>query len=74
MWSLGVIMYILLVGYPPFTADTQSHLFRKIKAAQYSLQSEGWESVSEEAKDLVRKLLELNPQVRFTPDQALSHP
>lgn len=74
MWSFGVILYILLGGYPPFYDDNQKHLFRKIIRADYEFHPDRWGYVSEEAKDLIRGLLTLNPHDRLTVEQALSHP
>jgi calcium/calmodulin-dependent protein kinase I len=57
MWSLGVIVYILLGGYPPFIEQNQRELFRKIRRAQYQFHDEYWSQVSNEAKNLIRSLL-----------------
>eukprot|EP01041_Mallomonas_annulata_P001912 gene1912-3711_t len=73
MWSIGVITYILLGGYPPFQDDNQRNLFKKIKKVQYEFHTEYWSAVSEEAKDLIKKLLTLKPEERLTADQALKH-
>lgn len=73
MWSIGVIVYILLVGYPPFYADNDPLLFKKIMAVDYEF-GEGWDSVSEQAKDFIRHLLVKDPQKRLTATQALEHP
>eukprot|EP00501_MAST-03F_sp_TOSAG23-6_P000124 GSMAST32.ASY1.ANO1.126.1 assembled CDS len=74
MWSIGVITYILLAGYPPFHHDNQTILFRKIKECEYRFDSPYWDSISIEAKDLIRKLLVLEPRRRLTVEQVLSHP
>jgi len=73
MWSIGVILYILLVGYPPFFADSDPALFKKIMACDYSF-GEGWENVSESAKDLVKNLLVKDVKKRYTTTQTLNHP
>jgi len=73
MWSIGVILYILLVGYPPFYADSDPALFKKIMACDYSF-GEGWDVVSESAKDLIKHLLVKDPKQRFNAGQALNHP
>lgn len=73
LWSLGVIAYILLGGYPPFHDENQKNLFRLIKAGRYEFHPEYWGGVSEEAKDFIRHLLEVNPDKRYTADQALKH-
>ena len=74
MWSIGVITYILLGGYPPFHDDNQKNLFKKIKNAEYEFHPEYWDAVSEEAKDLIRRLLKINPLERYTANEALQHP
>jgi len=73
MWSIGVIIYILLVGYPPFYADNDPALFKKIMACDYDF-GEGWDVISDGAKDLVRHLLVKDPKKRFTAAQTLNHP
>ena len=73
MWSIGVITFILLGGYPPFHDDNQKILFKKIKNCEYTFHPEYWSAVSEEAKDLIRKLLNPVPEQRFTADDALAH-
>ena len=73
MWSVGVITYILLGGYPPFHDDNQRQLFKKIQAAKYEFHPDFWGGVSDEAKDLISKLLVLDVSARLTVDQALSH-
>lgn len=74
MWSIGVILYVLLVGYPPFMEDSQTELFRKIRAGDYDFPEENWKHVSDEAKDLIRKLLIVDPLERLTAGGALRQP
>jgi calcium/calmodulin-dependent protein kinase I len=74
MWSFGVILYILLGGYPPFHDDNQRQLFRKIVKGEYEFHPEYWGAVSDEAKDLIRGLLTLDMDKRLTVDQCLEHP
>jgi calcium/calmodulin-dependent protein kinase I len=66
MWSLGVIVYILLGGYPPFIEQNQRELFRRIRRAQYEFHPEYWGQVSPEAKNLIRSLLTVKPSDRKT--------
>ena len=73
MWSLGVIIYILLCGYPPFHDSNQPRLFRKIRAGQYRFDSPYWDNVSEQAKDLIRHLLVVDPTQRYDAQQVLNH-
>lgn len=65
MWSLGVIVYILLGGYPPFIEQNQRELFRKIRKGQYEFHEEYWGQVSDDAKNLISKLLTVNPAQRY---------
>ncbi|CAM9683589.1 unnamed protein product, partial [Discosporangium mesarthrocarpum] len=74
MWSIGVIMYILLGGYPPFHDDNQAKLYMKIKKGTVVFHPQYWNTVSDEAKDLIRRLLTLDQSKRATVDQALNHP
>eukprot|EP00903_Cladosiphon_okamuranus_P008290 g7977.t1 len=74
MWSVGVITYILLGGYPPFHDDNQARLFAKIKKGVYSFHDEYWAEISPEAKDLIAKMLTVDPTKRLTAAQALEHP
>lgn len=74
MWSIGVIIYILLCGYPPFYADNAPALFKKIMDVKYDFDDPSWDEVSEDAKDLIRHLLVKNPEERFTAQQCKEHP
>jgi len=74
LWSAGVIMYILLCGYPPFHGDNDAEILQKVKAGKFTFNEADWKSVSEEAKDLIRKLLTFNPKDRITAETALNHP
>lgn len=57
MWSFGVILYILLGGYPPFHDDNQRTLFRKICKGDYTFHPDYWSGVSDDAKDLIKYVL-----------------
>jgi len=74
IWSLGVIMYTMLCGYHPFISDNMSELFSIIKRGRYAFPSEEWSDISDSAKDLIGKLLEMNPKKRLTATEALRHP
>jgi len=73
MWSLGIISYILLCGFPPFYDDNNSALFRSIKSGKFDYPSPFWDDVSSDARDLIDKLLVLDPNKRFTAKEVLSH-
>ena len=72
MWSLGVIMYILLAGYPPFFSDDIFDLFECIKRGEYTFHEEHWAMVSEDAKDLIRGLLTVDSKARISASTALA--
>lgn len=74
MWSLGVISFILLCGYAPFAASNQAKLFRAICRGTFRFASPYWDTISAGAKDLISKLLVVDPAERFTADQVLAHP
>mmetsp|Transcript_9060 Transcript_9060/g.13531 ORF Transcript_9060/g.13531 Transcript_9060/m.13531 type:complete len:337 (-) Transcript_9060:288-1298(-) len=74
MWSIGVIIYILLGGYPPFHGSDQARLFRRIRSGSYKFHPEYWSGVSNEACDLIRKLLTVDVSKRITAAEALNHP
>lgn len=74
MWAFGVILYILLGGYPPFHDDNQRRLFRKIMAGEFQFHEDYWGGVSDEAKSLIKGLLNINMHQRFTVEQCLTHP
>ncbi|XP_076154029.1 calcium/calmodulin-dependent protein kinase (CaM kinase) II gamma 1 [Alosa pseudoharengus] len=74
IWACGVILYILLVGYPPFWDEDQHKLYQQIKAGAYDFPSPEWDTVTPEAKNLINQMLTINPAKRITAEQALTHP
>jgi calcium/calmodulin-dependent protein kinase I len=74
IWSLGIIIYILLCGYPPFYHKNQAQLFRLIREGKYEFDSPYWDPISKNAKDLVRACLTVDPAKRITMDGVLKHP
>ncbi|XP_040049209.2 calcium/calmodulin-dependent protein kinase type 1D isoform X1 [Gasterosteus aculeatus] len=73
-WSIGVITYILLCGYPPFYEESETRLFSKIMKAQYEFDSPFWDDISDSAKDFIRNMMQKNPSMRLSTDAALRHP
>lgn len=73
IWSCGVIMYVLLCGYPPFFGDTDNEVLSKVRIGSFTFSPQDWKGISEDAKDLIRLLLKMNTKDRATAEQALNH-
>jgi len=71
---LGVILYILLCGFPPFYHESTSALYKQIKKGEYDFPDPYWTDISDSAKDMVQKLLTVDPRKRYTAKQVLAHP
>lgn len=81
IWSCGVIMYILLCGYPPFNGDNDDQILRSVYVGKFSfsggecsLELEEWKAVSPESKDLITKMLTHDPSKRISAEECLAHP
>lgn len=74
LWSCGVILYILICGYPPFNGPTDLKILEAVMAGQYSMNEPEWQNVSDSAKNLVSSLLTYNPERRISAIDALNHP
>ncbi|KAJ9693824.1 hypothetical protein PVL29_009674 [Vitis rotundifolia] len=74
VWSAGVIIYILLSGVPPFWDETEQGIFEQVLKGDLDFVSEPWPSISDSAKDLVRKMLVRDPKKRLTAHEVLCHP
>lgn len=73
LWSCGVLTYILLCGYPPFSGNDQNELIANIRAGQFYFPEEDWDNVSADAKELICMLICMDPNVRLTAAQAMGH-
>lgn len=73
MWSIGVILYILLCGFPPFYHENTKELYKQIKGGKYAFPNPYWKNISEDAIDVVKRLLTVDPRLRATPDDVLQH-
>ncbi|XP_066997432.1 calcium/calmodulin-dependent protein kinase type 1 isoform X4 [Anabrus simplex] len=74
VWSIGVISYILLCGYPPFYDENDANLFAQILKGEFEFDSPYWDDISESAKDFIRQLMCVDVEKRYTCRQALAHP
>jgi calcium/calmodulin-dependent protein kinase I len=74
LWSIGVILYILLCGFPPFFDENTPNLYRAIKACRFDFPSPYWDDISDPAKNLISRLLTVDPKQRATSEQVLAHP
>jgi calcium-dependent protein kinase len=66
-------MYVVLCGYPPFYGETDADVLAKVRLGNFSFNAADWKSVTEDAKNLIRMLLKMNPKDRYTSEQALAH-
>lgn len=73
IWSLGIILYIFLCGYPPFEGDDSTEIFRNVLKQELKFDPEHWRDISNDAKHLISLMLDKNPQTRITAEQCLQH-
>jgi len=73
LWSCGVIMFVMLCGYPPFFGDTDAEVLSKVRLGNFTFNATDWKNISDDAKGLIRSLLKMNPKDRFTAEQCLNH-
>jgi len=74
LWGVGVICYILLCGFPPFYGDDEDEIYDQIEGGDYDFPSPHWDPISDEAKDFIAHLLNIDGKARLTVKQALEHP
>lgn len=74
IWSLGVLTYNMLSGKLPFDGNNIKEVLRRVRAGRYTFPGEEWDDMSDDAKDFIRGLLELDPKKRLTAREALAHP
>jgi len=74
LWSVGVIAYVILCGYPPFNGTSHDETHKSVLRGQYYFPAEDWKNISDEAIDFIYRALQMNPKKRMTADQALKHP
>jgi len=74
VWSLGVILYVFLCGYPPFEGDNNKEIFRNVLKQRLQFDPAEWGTISDSAKDLVSKMLAKDPKKRISATQCLEHP
>ena len=74
IWSLGVILYVLLCGYPPFNGDTDVEIIQNVQRGKFVFPEEEWDIISSECKDLIKKMLTYEPSKRISAKEILLHP
>ncbi|XP_025424052.1 calcium/calmodulin-dependent protein kinase type 1 isoform X2 [Sipha flava] len=74
VWSIGVISYILLCGYPPFYDENDANLFAQILKGEFEFDSPYWDDISDSAKNFIRQLMCVDADKRYTCREALAHP
>ena len=74
VWSLGVILFVFLCGYPPFEGDENKEIFKNVLKSPLQFDEADWKNVSKEAKELITKMLEKDPANRISALDCLNHP
>lgn len=71
MWSLGVMLFVMLAGYPPFDGPNEALILDKVRVGKYSFDNDEWTYISDDAKEFIRKCLVKDPSKRMSAEQAL---
>lgn len=74
IWSCGVILYILLCGFPPFNGENDKEIMERVAKGSYSFDFDEWKQISSEAKQFIKRMLEYDPNKRYNAEQAISDP
>ena len=74
IWSCGVILYILLCGFPPFNGENDKEIMERVAKGSYSFDFDEWKQISGEAKQFIKKMLEYDPVKRYNAEQAINDP
>jgi len=74
VWSIGITLYILLCGFPPFYNEDNAELFEQIKKGEFEFPSPYWDDISDMAKELIQQILVVEPSARLSIDDILAHP
>lgn len=74
IWSCGVILYILLCGFPPFNGENDKEIMERVAKGSYSFDFDEWKQISSEAKQFIKRMLEYDPSKRYNAEQAISDP
>lgn len=74
IWSIGVMAYIMICGYPPFNAKGDKEIMSRVKRGKYDYPPEEWGNISQECKDFINRMLTLDPNKRYSAMQALKDP
>lgn len=73
VWSMGVILYIMLCGYPPFEGDNNKEIFKRVLQQKLDFDPEDWDAISDEAKELIQAMLQKDPANRISVNECLGH-
>ena len=73
LWSCGVVLYILLCGYPPFNGSTEKSIMENVLIGNYTMKGKEWETISKDAKTFISQLLEYDPTKRPSAKEALNN-